>query len=123
MKTESGSPLTKKHLVALKELRTREDILLSKPDKGAGVVPMNKNDYVEKMTLILSDDSKFIRSKDGKDRTSTAEAQMTDCLKRLKHQDIITKEIFEEIKPLGAVTSRLYGLPKIHKPNAPLRPI
>ena len=75
------------------------------------------------MTLILSDKSKFLPSKDGKDRTGVIEGQLTECLKRLKHQKVIPEEIYEKIRPSGTIVPRLYGLPKIHKPDVPLRPI
>ena len=122
-KISTGSPLTRKHLDALKELRTRDDILLSRPDKGAGIVVLNKCDYITKMMSILNDDSKFQRSKDGRDRTTIAEDQLTACLRRLRNQNVISEEIFGRLKPTGTIVPRLYGLPKIHKPNVPLRPI
>ena len=48
---------------------------------------------------------------------------MIDCLKRLKNQNVISDKTFERIKPTGTVIPRLYGLPEIHKPHVPLRPI
>ena len=33
----------------------------------------------------------------------------------------LTKEIYERIRPVGSLKPRMYGLPKIHKPNVPLR--
>ena len=122
-KITSGSPLTRKHLSALKDLRTRDDILLTKPDKGAGIVLMNKNEYIEKMMLILGDESKFKRSKDGKDRTTATENQLAGCLKQLRSQNFISEKTFQKIKPRGTIIPRLYGLPKVHKPLVPLRPI
>ena len=123
VKVKSESPITRKHLDALKELRTRDDILITKPDKGAGIVLLNRSDYINKMTCILNDASKFTQCKDGKDRTGIAEDRLTECLKRLRTQNIISDKTVEKIKPSGSVIPRLYGLPKIHKPNAPLRPI
>ena len=47
-----------KHRI-LKNLRSNKDIVITKPDKRAGVVILNKNDYI-KMTLeIIGDKSKF----------------------------------------------------------------
>ena len=36
---------------------------------------------------------------------------------------LISKEIYEFIRPVGSQRPRMYGLPKIHKPGIPLRPI
>ena len=48
---------------ALQSLRDDSSIVISKPDKGNGVVIMNKNDYQAKMLHILDDKIKFSRVK------------------------------------------------------------
>ena len=40
---------------AIKALRSNDDILITKPDKGSGVVIMSKTDYIFKMESILHD--------------------------------------------------------------------
>ena len=44
---------------AIKSLRLNSDIMITKPDKGSGVVILNKTDYLTKMSSILNDSSKF----------------------------------------------------------------
>lgn len=51
------------------------------------------------------------------------ENQLTRSLKKLRDQQIISPDIYESIKPTGTHLPRLYGLPKVHKPDIPLRPI
>ena len=46
---------------AISRLRKADDIIITKPDKGSGVVLLNKSDYVYKMKVILDDQSKFKR--------------------------------------------------------------
>ena len=46
---------------AINRLRKNDDIIITKPDKGSGVVLLNKSDYVDKMNEILDDQSKFKR--------------------------------------------------------------
>jgi hypothetical protein len=58
-----------------------------------------------------------------KDQTQYVENQMTKCLLRLKNEGAIPEGIFNRLKPIGSIIPRLYGLPKIHKPNTPMRPI
>lgn len=36
-------------------------LIITRPDKGSGVVILNHYDYVDKMTTILNDISKFIK--------------------------------------------------------------
>ena len=44
---------------AIKSLRSNDKILITKPDKGSGVVILNKSVCITKMNLILNDASKF----------------------------------------------------------------
>ena len=62
-----GSPIdlsdilmTKECFQAIKSLRTNERILITKPDKGAGVVIFNKNEFNDKMKTIVNDTTKFL---------------------------------------------------------------
>ena len=51
--------MTKECFQAIRSLRSYNNILISKPNKGAGVVNLNKHDYVLKMNEFLHDASKF----------------------------------------------------------------
>ena len=44
---------------AINRLLKNDNIIITKPDKGSGVVLLNKSDYVDKMNEILDDQSKF----------------------------------------------------------------
>jgi midasin (ATPase involved in ribosome maturation) len=52
--------INRQHLNALKELRNNPDLIISRPDKGAGIVVMNRSDYVAKLLALLQDESKFM---------------------------------------------------------------
>ena len=61
-----GSPIDigdffmkKEYFQAIKALRSNDEILITKYDKGSGVVLMNKTDYISKMESILFEESKF----------------------------------------------------------------
>ena len=116
------NPLTPQHMQALKDFLSRDDILITRPDKCSEIVILNKTDYIEKMSAILSDESKFLMTNEN-DYTKKVESQLTECLKRLKDNGCISKTEFDNLKPTGTHIPRLYGLPKIHKENCPLRPI
>uniref|UniRef100_A0A0X3NUX1 Reverse transcriptase (RNA-dependent DNA polymerase) n=1 Tax=Schistocephalus solidus TaxID=70667 RepID=A0A0X3NUX1_SCHSO len=115
--------LTKSHMEKLKELRQNKDVLITRPDKGMGVVLMDRTDYIMKLEAILSDKKKFIKTEKEKDRTDELEAQLTDCLKRLQTEGLISENDLERLRPVGTHVPRLYGLPKIHKDGTPVRPI
>ena len=51
--------MTKKCLQAIRLLQSNNDILITKPDKGAAVVILNKHDYVSKIEMLFYNDSKF----------------------------------------------------------------
>ena len=51
--------VTKEDIGILKKLKENDSIVISKPDKGNGTVLMNKDDYLEKMNVIIGDRSKF----------------------------------------------------------------
>ena len=98
---QKRSILNRKHLDSLKELWKNKDIIISRPDKGAGIVLMNKADYITKMEDILSDTRKFIVDNKA-DNTAHMENQLTDCLKRLKKDNIISEWEFDLLKPTGS---------------------
>ncbi|CAH8603506.1 unnamed protein product [Dicrocoelium dendriticum] len=75
------------------------------------------------MQHILSDERKFQKLMAGKDNTGELEKQLAGCLKRMMQAKLITKSEYEKLKPSGGHLPRLYGLPKVHKEGAPMRPI
>ena len=46
-------------LSALRNLSKNKDLVIVRPDKGNGVVILNKADYIDKVELLLSDTEKF----------------------------------------------------------------
>ncbi|CAF1487948.1 unnamed protein product, partial [Rotaria sordida] len=96
-------------------------ILITKPDKGPGVVILDHNDYIEKLENILSYNKKFKLLNE--DPTISRENALITILRQMKNEEYLTQQEYKYIKPVGSVSVRLYGLPKVHKDNVPLRPI
>lgn len=121
----TGYPLGKEHMKTIKELRQNHDVIITRPDKGNGVVIMNRTEYVEKMTSILSQTDKFQRIGDAEtyDHTTLQERALQAFLLRATKNGHISREIYDEIRPVGSTRPRMYGVPKIHKDGNPLRPI
>ena len=73
------------------------------------------------MEDLLADNTKFKRVDN--DPTLTSEDQLIRLLSRLKKENFITEAEYKVAKPSGSRLARLYGLPKLHKENYPLRPV
>ena len=58
-----------------------------------------------------------------KDLTAAQERGLTSRLGELKKEGEIPESLYQRLRPSGSQPPRIYGLPKIHKPDVPLRPI
>ena len=121
----TGYTLNKEHLQTMKQLKKNKNIVISRPDKGSGVVILNRKDYVQKMEDVLSQKDKFelIGNAEENDTTIQQERALQAFLLRARKNGHISKEEYDRVRPVGSCRPRLYGVPKIHKPGAPLRPI
>ena len=102
----------KKHNI-LKKLRQNKDIVITRPDKGNGVVILNRKDYNDMMYEILSDITKFKQI--DKDLTISRESKLQRALLSLKKKGFFSKIEYEKVYPSGSSVARAYGLPKMHK--------
>jgi len=102
-------------------LHKDNSIIVTKPDKGNGVVLLNRTDYVSKMEDILSDASKFSLSSNDDNLQNLTKFQR--FLYRLQKNYSLSEEDYHRMYPTSASTPSLHGLPKTHKPGNPMRPI
>ena len=115
-------------LRALKHLRKRDDIVVTKPDKGTGVVVMDKEHYNKLLHEASVNNQEKFRKVDlvepKRRRRPTKnfhpllqkEKELRQCTNKILPEDIASV-----VCPKG---SRLaYGLPKTHKPQLSMRPI
>ena len=122
--TPSKSSL-KKHKI-LQKLRSQKDIIITHPDKGNGIVILNKSDYIKSMTELISDKKKF--KKLTNDPTIKREQALQRTLRKLNKKSIFSESEYSDLYPKGSKIARLYGTPKMHKSFSsgsipPLRPI
>ncbi|KAL9964557.1 hypothetical protein ACROYT_G028213 [Oculina patagonica] len=101
----------------LKELRKNPDIVILKPDKGNGVVILNRTDYDVGVLKIISDSTKFKPIKE--DPTLLREGQLQRFLRKLKSKGHLEPNVYSKIFQSGSQPARIYGLPKMHKPRGP----
>ena len=106
---------------AINRLQNNHVIIITKPDKGSGVVVLNKSDHVDKMNKILNDQSKFKRlgSVSSKDNTANIESRLQKRLLDFVKADFMPKWTYDTIRPPGLQTLRVHGLLKTHKKGTP----
>lgn len=101
---------------ALKTLNNNKEIVISTADKGNATVIMNVWDYQRKISELLDPAS---YRKLPSDPTSRLIRKTNQLIK----QSSIPVEKQRQLINTEAQPPRLYGLPKVHKPEVPLRPI
>jgi hypothetical protein len=100
---------------ALQALKTNEALTILLADKGNETVVLGTSDYKWKMAALLVDKA----YKKLKDPTESVERKSVLLLKKSP----IGVEVCQQLCPQGSRPPRLYGLPKIYKPDVPLRSI
>ena len=103
------------HLV--KEIRDDESRIVKRSDKCKGFVVMERDTYVEKAQNIVKD-YKPVRQNPTKKLEEKTKALIARTMK-----DKVPPNTIRAIQPSCSRTAELYGLPKNHKENVPLRPI
>ena len=115
------SNITNAERKALTTLAKDADITILPADKGRAVLVMNTSDYREKAKNILSNTNTYKVLK--KDPTSKYKTQLSSKLQEIRQLNEISDVEHRRLLPTSTLTPRFYGLPKVHKASAPLRPI
>ena len=111
---------------ALIELSKNKDIIITSPDKGSGVVILNRSDYVAKMEEILKDTTKFKKcgGQDAYEVSRKTERKVRNFLRdKVKKPGYITDDEYKKLYPNGSHIGVFYGVPKVHKEGIPTRPL
>ncbi|KAK4887009.1 hypothetical protein RN001_003280 [Aquatica leii] len=107
-----------------KNLRSKiklNNLVVTKADKGNCVVVLNKVDYVDKVLDFLSNDDFNLLSKDPNPSfLSIFKSSLKKYSITLSSLGKPNKFYFQIMNPS---TPLLYGLPKLHKPGIPIRPV
>ncbi|XP_071449226.1 uncharacterized protein [Hetaerina americana] len=108
--------ITKGERRALISLRKNPDVTILPADKGNATVLLNTDECHQKIQKLLEDPAYRTINRDPTD----AIVRKTSALIKKTLQ---TPEASRNLIPQAPVPPRLYGLPKVHKEGAPLRPI
>ena len=84
---------------------------------------MDKNDYEEKMFMLLADNKTYERIDSKINPIKSIEKELNKLLRQFVKKVKITSPVYLMLKCMKGVTPKIYGLPKVHKVNLPLRPI
>lgn len=117
---QEGGTLPRRYHKALDELAKDESIIITSADKGGGIVIMDRSDYLEKMNDLLKDGNVYQKKKEGysKQKGEQFNKQARKILKRSKKGKQLMYMIEQDPR-----SPRMRGLPKMHKPGVPMRPI
>ena len=108
---------SRQDIEALNDIRIDPSVIITRSDKCKGFVVMPKETYIAKAEKITSQYECV-----PKNPTPRLEA----ATKRIISKSLGGKtpdKFVTAIKPTSSRTAELYGLPKSHKPDTPLRPI
>ena len=83
------------------------------PDKGNGVVILDRKPYDNANQELISDTSKF--GKLNEDPTLKREASLKHFLCKLKKKNFFNENEYDKLHPSGSAPARIYGTPKMHK--------
>ena len=116
---QSQDSIPRRFRAALANLKNRDNIHITKADKSNSVVILDKRDYETKMENLLSDNVTYEKL-----RSSPLRRLASQFNKRVRElfKDAPGLEVnnFLQINPC---LPYIYGLPKTHKQQIPLRPI
>ena len=97
----------------MQNLRKNKDIVITKPDKGNGVVILDQKLYNNAIEEIISDNSKF--EKLNEDPPLKRKTLLQRFLHKLKQKNFFNEIEYDKLYPSGSAPARIYGTPKMHK--------
>ncbi|XP_069178307.1 uncharacterized protein [Procambarus clarkii] len=108
--------LTPELRAAAKSLRDNKDVVVRRGDKSPIYVILKRDEYIAKMNIILSDQTKFLRVT--KHTTAELKTKVNTLIATVnaKKSGLHQPKITGKYKPSNA-----YGNVKTHKPGNPLR--
>ena len=115
----SRSNITKTERSTMRGFRKRNEIVKCS-DKSKSLVVMDRDAYLEKAEAILSDTHSYERTQVS---SEALEQLVSGALKKIKTLGNLPPDIYKGLFPQESRLPEFYGLPKIHKQGAPLRPV
>ena len=95
--------------------------VIAPADKGNITWVMDFSEYERKIQTLLDDTGMYRRLM--KDPTVAQERKINGLLLTLMRSGAISERLYQQLRSSAEKVPLLYGLPKVHKPGTPLRPI
>ena len=115
------SNVSKEERDAIKTLQKETSVKILGADKGRATVVMDTEEYEEKLANMLNDTNTYVKL--DKDPTPKYKKKLVGIITRLEQEGKIRPEDKKFLYPTAEIVPRIYGSPKIHKKDNPLRPI
>ena len=122
--------ITKEKEKALQNLRKDETVKILPADKGRSIVVMDGDEYKEKVVVLLNDSKTYLKLTDKRlnPTLTSVEKDLNKILLNIKNDNNgiapqFGPNLYRKLHCGNSTPASFYGLPKIHKPGRPLRPI
>ena len=102
--------LPKQQQKALRELSNNSNIVMKEADKGGAITIINKEGYVHDCSLILADNSTYLKTTSDMVETHNKEAK--DIIGNISFNN---RSHISQLFPVKATPGTFYALPKLHK--------
>ena len=80
------------------------------------MVVMDRQDYINKSNNLLAQP---VYKPMPRDPANKIKAKLITILKKVKNQTELDSNTYKAMYPMGYSAPKIYGLPKIHKPDTP----
>ena len=104
----------------LREIKKDNTRQVLTANKGVSLVVLDSEDYTAKSETLLNQPNYTVLKTNP---TNKHKNKLVGLLKTIKAEGGIDDITYKRLYPTGAVPPKYYGLPKVHKPGMPLRPI
>ena len=114
--------LSKQESKALNDLRKDDSIVILPADKGKCLVIMDNTEYIQKMEDKLKDETTYKGITE--DPSKEIQTNINKLLIEIREKGELKNDaLFYKLRPTKTLIPRMYGQPKIHKENYPMREI
>ncbi|VDN10685.1 unnamed protein product [Dibothriocephalus latus] len=103
----------------LRSLKSDQGVIFVRADKGGASLILYKEDYVNKANAIFSDTNAYTLL--AEDSTKKSAVAIKKKITQLARQKVMKPDDAMWMNLGNPRTERAYGLPKVHKPDTPLR--
>ena len=112
--------IPREEYLVLKQIKNDNTRMVLTADKGVSMVVVDMEEYIKKSEELLQQPNyKILQS----DPTTKYKNKLISLLKSIKAEGGMDDNTYKMLYPTGAGPPKYYGLPKVHKPGLPLKPI